>query len=95
MFENNEDTPGWKAAESVAYCGSCFNQKMERGSCQSIMTKSQDDEAFSEDVVTVLLESPLRRLAVLKKFQKGIYQINAYEALGLHFEQWNFCIFLN
>ena len=52
MFENNEDTLGWKAAESVAYCGSCFNQKMERGSSQSIMTKSQDEEAFSEDDVT-------------------------------------------
>ena len=52
MFENNEDTPGWKAAESVAYCGLCFNQKMERGSSQSIMTKSQDDQAFSEDNVT-------------------------------------------
>lgn len=52
MFENNEDTPGWKAAESVAYCGSCFNQKMERGSSQGIMKKSQDDEAFSEDDVT-------------------------------------------
>ena len=52
MFENNEDTPGWKAAESVAYCGSCFNQKMERRSNQSIITKSQDDEAFSENNAT-------------------------------------------
>ena len=52
VFENNEDTPGWKAAKSVAYCESCFNEMMERESSQSIMTKSQDDEAFSEDDVT-------------------------------------------
>ena len=52
MFENKEDTPGWKAAKSVAYCESCFNEMMERESSQSIMTKSQDNEEFSEDYVT-------------------------------------------
>ena len=49
VFEKDEDTPGWKEAKSVAYCESCFNEMMERESSQSIMTKSQDDEAFSED----------------------------------------------
>ena len=73
MFENNEDTPGWKAAKSVAYCESCFNEMMERESSQSIMTKSQDDEAFSESKMMLLQESPLRRLIVLRKIQKGIY----------------------
>ena len=49
MFEKNKDTPGWKAAKSVAYCESSFNEMMERESSQSIMMKSQDDKAFSED----------------------------------------------
>ena len=44
MFENNEDTPGSKAAKFVACCESCFNEMMERESSQSIMTKSQDYE---------------------------------------------------
>ena len=52
MYENKEDAPGWKAAKSVAYCESCFNEMIERKSSQSIMTKSQDDEDFSEDDVT-------------------------------------------
>ena len=53
MFENNEGTPGSKAAKSVACCESCFIEMMERESSQSIMTKSQDDEDFSEDDVTL------------------------------------------
>ena len=52
MFEKNEDTPEWKAAKSVEYCELCFNEMMERESSQSIMTKSQDNKAFSEDDVT-------------------------------------------
>ena len=64
MFEKNENTPGWKAAKSVAYCESCFNEMMERESSQSIMTKRQD-EVFSEE--SQVQESPLRRLIVLNK----------------------------
>ena len=45
VFENEEGTPGWKVGNSVAYCGSCFNEMMERESSESIMTKSQDKEA--------------------------------------------------
>ena len=55
MFENKEDTLGWKAAKSVAYCESCFNEMIECESSQSIMTKSQDDKDFSEDDVTLVL----------------------------------------
>ena len=51
VFEKNENTPGRKAAKSVAYCESCFNEMMERESSQSIMTKRQE-EVFSEDDVT-------------------------------------------
>ena len=52
MFENEEDTPGWKVGKSVAYCESCFNEMMERESSRHIMTKSQDDEAFCEEDIT-------------------------------------------
>ena len=52
VFENEEDTPGWKIGKSVAYCESCFNEMMERESSHSIMTKSQDDEGFSEEDIT-------------------------------------------
>ena len=30
MFENEEDTPGWKEGKSVAYCETCFNETMKR-----------------------------------------------------------------
>lgn len=33
-----------EVGNSVAYCGSCFNEMMERESSESIMTKSQDKE---------------------------------------------------
>ena len=29
MFENEEDTPGWKEGKSVAYCETCFNEMMK------------------------------------------------------------------
>ena len=39
MFENDEDTPGWRAGKSVAHCEVCFEEKMknqqERGACDS------------------------------------------------------------
>ena len=28
VFENDEDMAGWKAGCSVAYCKTCFNEKM-------------------------------------------------------------------
>ena len=28
VFENDEDVAGWKAGSSVAYCESCFEEKM-------------------------------------------------------------------
>ena len=28
VFENDEDVAGWKAGCSVAYCETCFNEKM-------------------------------------------------------------------
>ena len=55
VFENKEDTLGWKAAKSFAYCEPCLNEKIERESSQTIMTKSQDDKDFSEDDVTLVL----------------------------------------
>ena len=67
-FEKNENTPGWKAAKSVAYCESCFNEMMERESSQSIMTKRQD-EVFNEDDVTSR-KSPS---STDSAEQKGIY----------------------
>ena len=30
VFENEEDTPGWKEGKSVAYCETCFNETMKR-----------------------------------------------------------------
>ena len=30
VFEEDEEVVGWKAGCSVAYCGPCFNDKMER-----------------------------------------------------------------
>ena len=39
VFENDEDTPGWRAGKSVAHCEVCFEEKMknqqERGACDS------------------------------------------------------------
>ena len=29
MFENEEDTPRWKAGKSVAYCETCLNETMK------------------------------------------------------------------
>ena len=29
MFEEDEETPGWKAGRSVARCEACFREKME------------------------------------------------------------------
>lgn len=52
VFENEEDTPGWKIGKSVAYCELCFNEMMKGESSQSIMTKSHDDEAFNEEDIT-------------------------------------------
>ena len=71
MFENNEDTPGSKAAKSVAYCESCFNVMVERESSQSIMTKSQDEEDFSEDDVA-FRKSPSSTDSAQEN-KKGIY----------------------
>ena len=68
VFEKNENTPGWKAAKSVAYCESCFNEMMKRESSQSIMTKRQD-KVFSEDDVTSR-KSPS---STDSAEQKGIY----------------------
>ena len=30
VFENDEDVAGWKAGSSVAYCATCFEQKMTK-----------------------------------------------------------------
>ena len=30
VFENDEDVPGWKVGSSVAYCESCFKEKMTK-----------------------------------------------------------------
>ena len=30
VFENDEDVAGWKAGSSVAYCKSCFEEKMTK-----------------------------------------------------------------
>ena len=30
MFENEEDTPGWKDGKSLAYFETCFNEAMKR-----------------------------------------------------------------
>ena len=30
VFENDEDVPGWKVGSSVAYCESCFEEKMTK-----------------------------------------------------------------
>ena len=68
MFEKNENTPGWKAAKSVAYCESCFIEMMERESSQSITTK-REEEVFSEDDVTSR-KSPS---STDSAEQKGIY----------------------
>ena len=29
VFEEDEETPGWKAGRSVARCEACFREKME------------------------------------------------------------------
>ena len=81
MFEKNENTPWWKAAKSVAYCESCFNEMMERESSQSIMTKRQD-EVFSKDDVTSR-KSPSSTDSADQKF---IFSLNVFEAGGLHLE---------
>ena len=30
VFENDEDVAGWKAGSSVAYCATCFEEKMTK-----------------------------------------------------------------
>ena len=30
VFENDEDVAGWQAGSSVAYCATCFEQKMTK-----------------------------------------------------------------
>jgi len=30
VFENDEDVAGWKPGSSVAYCESCFEEKMTK-----------------------------------------------------------------
>ena len=30
VFEEDEEKPGWKAGRSVAYCETCFREKMEK-----------------------------------------------------------------
>lgn len=41
MFENEEDTPGWKEGKSVAYCETCFNETMKRRE-----SREGQDDAF-------------------------------------------------
>ena len=48
VFENEEDTPGWKEGKSVAYCESCFNKLMERRESSD----SQDDNAVGKEDIT-------------------------------------------
>ena len=48
VFENEEDTPGWKEGKSVAYCESSFNELMERRES----SHSQDDNAVGKEDIT-------------------------------------------
>ena len=53
MFENDEDTPGWRAGKSVAHCEVCFEEKMksqqERGACDS---DGGDETAWERESTT-------------------------------------------
>ena len=50
VFENEEDTPGWKEGKSVAYCETCFNETMKRR--ESSEGQDQDDAVDNEDITS-------------------------------------------
>ena len=46
VFENEEDTPGWKEGKFVACCEKCFNETMKRRGS----SEGQDDAVCKEDI---------------------------------------------
>ena len=48
MFENEEETPGWKEGKSVAYCETCFNETNKRHES----SEGQDDAVGNEDIIS-------------------------------------------
>ena len=48
VFENEEDTPGWRKGKSVACSESCFHELMERRES----SQSQDDDAVGKEDIT-------------------------------------------
>ena len=55
VFENEEDTPGWKEGKSVAYCEWRFNELMERRES----SHSQDVNAVGKETERYLLSQYL------------------------------------
>ena len=51
VFENDETVAGWKGGSSVAYCETCFREKMER--------EMNDDQA--ERIEANVSSSPKQR----------------------------------
>ena len=50
VFENDEDVPGWKVGSSVAYCESCFEEKMTKEMNYEICRSKPANQKFKEQV---------------------------------------------
>ena len=62
IYESDEETPGWIAERSVAYCENCFEEKMkrtERQQKEDLQEERAANCAYTSEIIDVVEEIPL------------------------------------
>ena len=57
VFENDENVLGWKQGRSVAYCGLCFHEKLEKEMISGDQTNDQSNSKRRNTSTTEWLKS--------------------------------------